>query len=306
MYRGYKIVPFIPAGRKERMSVLVNYLLKFKGKPIDQVYLWRNTQNSDDLAYINSLESDYFKIFDVTQDGEVWNDPKQLNTGKYYKYTTDPNTIYIRFDDDIVYVDDKYFKNMLDFRIDNPQYFLVFGNIWNNAIISYIQQRMGRISPEKGVVEKEFCMDQTGWRDPNFAEHIHNILKDKIENRKTADLYFDRWELHNAHRFSISNFSFFGRDFAEFQGKVRFPDEICDVNHTVNGKDYHQLDEEIWLCEYYPALKKKLNVICGSALVCHFSFLFQRDHLMRLGYLDYYRKLSEDKLAQSYYNLIEF
>lgn len=287
------------------MSILINYMLKYKGNPIDEVYIWRNTQNPEDLTYIDSLKSDYFKVFDIMQEPyETFAEPKQLNTGKYYRYTTEPNTIYIRFDDDIVYVDDQYFKNMLDFRIDNPKYFLVFGNIWNNAITSYLGQRFGYIGADKGVVEKDYCMDSVGWRDPQFAEYIHEILKSKIETSRTSELYFDRWELHNAHRFSISNFSFFGRDFAEFGGLVRFTENIQD-NGFVVGKDYHSLDEEIWLTEHYPKLKGKLNVICGSALCTHFSFLFQRDHLINKGWLEYYRELSEKKLSQSYYQFIE-
>lgn len=305
MYKGYKIIPFIPAGRKERMSVLINYLLKYRNNPIDEVYLWRNTQNPDDLAYIDSLKGDYFKVFDIlSEPNEVFTEPKQLNTGKYYRYTTDPNTIYIRFDDDIVFVDDQYFTNILDFRINNPQYFLVFGNIWNNAIISYLHQRFGHLSSEHGIVEKDFCMDEVGWRSPFFAEYIHKVLQEKINTGKTSDLFFNRWELHNAKRFSISNFAFFGSDFAQFNGVVKFTGDI-QSNGYVQGKDYHALDEEIWLTEHYPSVAKKLNVICGSALCCHFSFLFQRDHLMGLGMLDWYKKLSEDRLQQSYYQFIE-
>ncbi|MEM4134601.1 MAG: hypothetical protein QXV73_05330 [Candidatus Micrarchaeia archaeon] len=267
--------------------------MKFRDNPIDQVYIWRNTKNEDDLRYIDSLESDYFKIFDITKEGEMFEEPKQYNTGKYYRYTTDPNTIYVRFDDDIVYVDDDYFKNILDFRLNNPQYFLVMGNIWNNAIISYIQQRMGRIDWRIGVVEKEHCMDRVGWASPQFANGLHRILKEKIEQTRVSDLFFDRWELHNAQRFSISNFCFFGKDFLEFGGILKF------------DNPHDKLDEEIWLTEYYPRKKRLLNVVCGTALVCHFSFFYQREYLMQKGWLEYYRELSEKKLSESYYNFVE-
>lgn len=308
MYKGYKIIPFIPAGRKDRMSILVNYLMKFRNNPIDEVYVWRNTKEEEDLKYIDSLNGDYFKVFNILKEpDEQFHEPKQLNTGKYYRYTQDPQTIYIRFDDDIIFIDDDYFTNLLDFRLKYPHYFLVMGNIWNNAVISYIQQRMGRIDWRIGVVEKEYCMDRIGWGDPKFAEGIHKILKEKIETNRTKDLFFDRWELHNAHRFSISNFCFFGSDFAKFKGKVEYDRQEFKINENgvVEKFGCHYLDEENWLVDYYPKKKVLLNVVCGTALVCHFSFLHQRSLLIQNGWLEYYRQLSEKKLSASYYNFVE-
>lgn len=282
MYRGFNVIPFIPAGRERTLRHLTTSLLRFQNRPVDQVYLWRNTKEQSDLNYIDGLKNDFFKVFPFPDDRE-FKMPKQLNTGMFYRYTQDPKTIYLRFDDDIVYIDDQYFKNILDFRIDHPEYFVVFGNIWNNAITSYIHQRLGHISPEKGVVESEFCMDEVGWRKPEFAVHIHRILLDKIAQGKTSDLFFDRWELHNAKRFSVSNFAFFGGTIPEIDG-----------------------EEESWITEYYTKANNKLNVICGSALCAHFTFMFQRQHiLLTTNYLQDYLKIAQDKLSANYYSFVE-
>lgn len=298
MYRGYKIVPFIPAGRERTMSILVNHLLRFKDNPVDEVLLCVNTKDKNDLAYINSLNDGYLKVIHRLEGG--WDEPKQLNTGKFYKYMLDEDTIYIRFDDDIVYVDDNFFKNMLDFRIDNRSYLCVMANIWNNAIISYIAQQKGMIDKKHGEVREMFCMDQVGWRSGEFAVHLHNTLLDKIKKRKTPELFFDKQDLDRVRRFSISCFSFFGRDFKRlFNGNVVLPDSFA------NSGPYQPLDEEMFLTEFVTHEYGVRNTICGSALVSHYTFGFQRDAVNKADILDRYKKVSQDALSASYYQLLE-
>jgi len=292
MYRDYKIVAFVPAGREQVLKVLSKNLMRFQGV-LDRVQLWRNTEDEEDLAYIDQLGRN--PLFDVIPypEGEEWHGPSndqpiQLNTGRWYKQTIEPDTIYVRFDDDIVYIHDDYFKNILDFRIDNPEYFLVFGNIWNNAIISYYQQQEGNIDTDHGVVEKPYCMDMIGWGDPYFAEYIHTLLLKKIEEDKVEDLYIDNYPLETGHRFSISNFCFFGKDFAKFNGEL------------------DQDDEEIWLTGTYPKRKGFKNIICGNALVSHLTFSpYQKQYILEdTDIAERYEELSEELLSKGYYNLL--
>lgn len=298
MYKGYKIIPVIPAGREKTMSILIKHLLRFKDNPVDEVYLFENTKEKKDIRFINSLnDGDFFKV--IRRPSHDWDEPKQLNTGKFYKWTLDPQTIYIRFDDDIVYIDDLFFKNILDFRINNPNYFLIAANIWNNAVISYIHQKAGRIGKEAGIVKEKFCMDEVGWRSGKFAVYIHNLLLEKIKQGKTNDLFFDKEELKDVKRFSISCFAYFGKDFAKFKGEVRLPEQFA------NSGPYYPLDEEIFLCEYYPMEKMLTSAICGSALVSHYTFGFQREEVNKTDILERYKKIANDKLSSSYYNLLE-
>jgi hypothetical protein len=298
MYRGYKIVSFIPAGRERTMSILVNHLLRFKDNPIDEVLVCVNTQDEQDLAYINSLNDGYFKATHRLEGG--WDEPKQLNTGKFYKHMTDENTIYIRFDDDIVYIDDLFFKNMLDFRIDNPSYLCVMANIWNNAITSYIAQQNGVIDTKHGEVKEKFCMDVVGWKSGKFAVYIHNILLEKIKKNKTSDLFFEKSDLADVRRFSISCFSFFGREFKRlFNGEVVLPDSFA------NSGPYNPLDEEMFLTEFAPMEYGLRNTICGSALVSHYTFAFQRKEVNATNILEQYKKISQEKLSSAYYQLLE-
>lgn len=288
MIRDYRIEVFIPAGRELTMSILMNHLFRNKNV-VDKVQIWQNTDDhqESDRKYIYSLPEIYGDWVEVIERKGKPLEPKQLNTGTFYKHTVDPGTIYFRFDDDIVFIDEDYFTNMVGYRLDHPEYFLVFGNIWNNAIVSYIQQHKGRIDDSCGVVQSPFCMDQVGWMSPTFAEHIHKILLEHIKNGTTRELYFDDYVLDSDGRFSVSNFCYFGKDFAKFKG------------------DLKGAEEEQWLTEVYPPKVKRQNVICGTGLVSHFSFFAQRPHLLNnTDILDQYRKIGQQMLSDSYYALL--
>lgn len=301
MLGDYRIVAFIPSGRQRVESILIDNLRRFP--EIDEVQIWMNTDAGQvpDIDWLRQLpyQWDKVKLYEVEGDRlcSCWTQPgayhslgineghlhtpKQLNTGKFYVNTTDADTIYFRFDDDIVFIDDGYFANMVRFRIEHPEYFLVMGNIWNNATTSYLHQQAGRIDRGIGSLESGYCMDMLGWQSGSFAEHIHNLLLRHIKQGTTSELHFDHHDL-DGKRFSISNFCFFGKDFADFGGILPM------------------LDEEIWLTE----VAGRPNVICGSGLVSHYSFFAQRDHLDRTDILERYRTIARQRLSESYYNLL--
>ena len=158
MNKPYKCVVVTPAGRKRYMEILIKYILKQRND-IDEYRIWVNTHNKEDINYFNSLQKEYpdFITLDHSADG----DPAKGNGGwaihNFFKNTIDHNTIYIRLDDDIVWMEDNFIKNLYNFRINNPQYFLVYGNIINNAVVDHIHQRLGAIDTEKIIGYG--CMD---------------------------------------------------------------------------------------------------------------------------------------------------
>lgn len=289
MYRNYKIVPFIPAGRKITMNLLMDNLYRNKDI-VDQVQIWMNTDDdqTEDKEWLYSLPDkygDFVRIIERRTDRER-QIPKQLNTGGFYPNTIDEDTIYFRFDDDIIYIDDDYFKNIIDFRIDNPDYFLVFGTIINNAITSYYLQRQGKIPESYGKVEDAFCMDPVGWTSPFFASQLHDQMLGYIEKNNASGMYLDGPVELDRKRFSVSNFCFFGKDFKKFNGEL-------------NGAE-----EESWLTEEYPKQTGAINVICPNAICVHFSFFAQRDYLLKNGVLEKYKEIVKQKLSDSYYRLL--
>jgi hypothetical protein len=284
-YRGYKVEVFIPSGRKRTMSILMDNLSRFQNI-VDRVQIWLNTGDGqeEDQKWLESLPDiygDWVKLYRLT-DEQYKIRPIQLRSGLFYTNTTQEDTIYIRMDDDIVYVDDLFFQNLLDFRIDNPDYFLVMGAIVNNAILSYIYQEELELIPKKFGPIEPYCMDPVAWRSGPFATALHETLISHIKSNTVDELFFDRAELKNASRFSISCFCFFGKEFAKFNGII---------GQRRPGKVYR--DEEIALTEIIPTLDDKLNVICGSAIVAHYSFFAQRPFLDKTDILEQYRAIAK-------------
>lgn len=303
MYRNYKIVAVVPAGRRKHLEILMRYFEMNKGI-LDGVQLWRNPTNCPDCYYIDSLKSDFVRIIPVPVDTVYCAKRVQLNTSVFYRYTTDVDTIYVRFDDDIVYIDDQFFKNIIDFRIDNPDYFLIFANIINNAYISWILLRDGLLPATKvfPAKPKPNVVDNLYWGEWIFARYIHRFLLDKIATGKQNELFFDREELIKYRRFSISCFAFFGKDFTNIGDKVG----IGLKNYGVEGAEGNLYkNEETWLSIDYPPTIERINCICGSALCSHYAFFSQRKHLdENSNIFQRYSELCDQKYHDAYCDLL--
>lgn len=288
MYRGYKIIPFIPAGRKKTMEILFNYFLK-NADIIDEVMLWQNTKDEKDIDFIKRTASanPLFKVYTLPRPYK-FQDRVQLNTGHFFEYCTDPKAIYIRFDDDIIFLEDDFITKIVDFRIDNPKYLAVFANIVNNALCAFEQQQAGTFDSSLFEIEDDYCMNLQTWGNPEFAIFIHELLLDAIDTNTIDKFYFPN-RILKRERFSISCFAILGSTYAEFGGKLDMVDN----------------DEEIWLTELYPAKHKLENIVLGDALVSHYTFSpYQKKYVVETDIIDRYKKVSRQKLSKDYYKLL--
>lgn len=274
MNKEYKCVVVTPAGRQRYMELLLPYILKEKDF-IDEYRIWVNTKNENDIQYFHSLKEKYPDL--ITLDFSADIDPKKGEGGwaihHFFKNTIDENTIYIRLDDDIVWLEDNFIQNLYNFRKQNPQYFLVYGNIINNAIIDHLHQRFGCLETDFKIGYN--CMDSIGWENPHVAELKHRAFLNSLQ-LGTIDTYkFKKWVLHHYERVSINGISWFGSEFAKFNGSVG-------------------LDEEQWLAVDKPKEIQKLNAICGSAMCSHFAFYTQRQHMDSTNILEEYKNLIKE------------
>ena len=267
----YKIVVVTPAGRKKYMNILLSYILKQKNI-IDQYRIWVNTTNAEDLNWFKELKIKYkdFITLEYLPKGII-SSGGGSTVYHFYKNTIDKNTIYIKLDDDIVWLENNFAENLVKFRIDNPNFFIIFGNIINNAVIDHIHQKQG--IPYSQHIENN-CLSKTGWESSTICEEKHinfiKILKkDNIKQYK-----FDRYKAKNHQRISINAICWFGKDFKEFSGIV--------------GND-----EEAWLSEIAPRQKDKKTCVCGSALCVHFAFWTQREYMDKTNILQIYEEISK-------------
>jgi len=251
--REYKCVVVTPAGRRCYLEILAKHLAK-QTHSFEEWHLWQNTSNGDDIACMNELASQYswVKVIQVPN-----SDPGagNFNIHRFFDTTRDPNTIYIRLDDDIVWLDDNFIADMYQARIDNPSYFLVYPNIVNNGITCHLHQRTGAFKYD-GVFIEYACMGNA-WSDPKISVALHHQFLDSVEQGDVEKWRncFKQWIALIHERISINSFAFFGKTFANIH-----------VGH----------DEEDWLSCVYPRDHKMCNLIVGSPMCVHYAFYTQR------------------------------
>ncbi len=285
-----RIVITIPYGRKRTVSILMNYLRRDR-QIVDEVQFWMNTDDGqvEDREWAYQQERIYegwVRCIELPA-GNQRQYPKQLNTGRFYAVARDSDAYYFRFDDDIVYVHPDYFANTVAFREANPEPFLIFGTIFNNATTSYLHQQAGRFDRMHGNVDSPWCMDPVAWRSPEFAIYIHHEFLKALEADEPERFYLDEpYPLRDSARFSISNFIWRADDFARWDYATPLA------------------DEEIWLAERAPGALGQMNVVAPQSLVVHYSFFDQRPALDQTDILEQYRRHSERALSEAYYDLL--
>jgi len=285
MIDGKRVVAWTPYGRKRTVSILAKYIRRDHLRGIiDEWWLCANTDPDqvEDIGYGMRLSMDFPHVIKwVERDRRLPTlHPKQRNTGYFYRQMTDPVTVYVRFDDDIVFVAPDAVERLVRHRLQTQVGVASFGLIWNNAICSYYLQKHGVVPEALGLVARPYCMDEIGWADGKFAVRMHHMLLDEIESGGDFDklsLYQDV-ALELGQQFSVSFFASLGSMYAGLaEPGVLNPHE-----------------EESWHTVHEPRRLGQPNVIVGNALVSHYSFFPQQRILNATNILDRYRKVSEN------------
>ncbi|RFN53262.1 hypothetical protein FIE12Z_2481 [Fusarium flagelliforme] len=132
-------------GRQSRVQIMKCYIernMVDNGGWLDEVLWVANTEKSDNLRYLEEIIASnprYKKIHPQEIAGtytykHIW---KLLERGKYY----------VKIDDDVVWIDDDAIPNLVTRKIENPNDFVVSGNIINNPPLGFFHMRMGAVHP---------------------------------------------------------------------------------------------------------------------------------------------------------------
>jgi hypothetical protein len=307
MYRGRRVVAMTPFGREESVSILARYLERSHDEGVlDQWLLFQNTdQHQDsDRAYAQRLadehpwivvlrrpgmkgwEKDWHRLFPDSAPPKIpehWyagpvQGVKQASTGRFYPYTVDPGAIYLRFDDDIVYVHRSAIIRLCDGAIDHPDRLAHFATIIHNAIVSHCLQEEERIPREWGTVSRH-CVDPVGWSSADFAVRLHRaFLETAFQGCDSVD---ERWilkadvKLGWREQFSVSCFAIAGYEYAQLKGFLTYD------------------EEEHWLTMHHTGIVQRSNWIRRDAVVAHLSFFPHRQQVIDAGILEAYRHLAD-------------
>lgn len=283
MYRNYKIVVNTAAGRRRYMQYLVPFVLS--SDVVDRYDIWVHTHNGADIEFFKQLADKYEKVNLCWQPDGVVNGNPTINA--FYRDCIDEDTIYFKLDDDIVWMEADAIKKMVDFRIDNPNYFLVTPLVINNSLSTYLLQVMDKIKLS------HYCNSSAShallWKSGDIATSLHNWFIEKyLKTGKYTFLHVGKHEMGMT-RFSINAILWFGKDMNIIKGIV--PGD----------------DEEFLSC-IYPTHIGKANCWNGDVVMAHFAFYTQREQLDKNGILEKYGAfISTQKKAKyySYYEVIQ-
>lgn len=275
-YKDYRIIAVTPAGRRQYLEILIPQIKAYQAAGVvDEYVLWVNTNNAEDILYMEKCaqnDPDFIKLIrlpnGVTCDGN-------FTIHHFFKHAVDENAVYVRFDDDILCIDTVIaFKRFLDFRINNPNFFMVYANILNNAVCAHILQRM-RLLDTKAGLSGYNCLDRIGWNDGNFVANLHDQVIRALEagTGLTTFRYDNEWCLFGNERVSINCIAWMGGIF----------------KHQCDGIVGYDEEQEI-ACNM-PRQRGLINVIFGSYCVLHYAFFSQRAHLDSNGYFEKIKKL---------------
>ncbi len=283
-----------PAGREEYLSILLKYLTYYKNLgEFDEWHLWCNTDKSTDIEYMHRIaeENDFITLLEL---GEYYSDVAgekvkgfvELNDGyRYYACTipyfikqdsTDSNAVYLRLDDDIVFVAKDSIKNIFEYRIKNHESFLVYGNIVNNPVLSHIHQKIGALTEEHGKVTFD-GFDRLGLYNGDFVHQTHKNFFEKYTSQNIDKYIFEPIHLTDYTHVSIQVISWHGSEFAKFEGTI--PEGVHEENYVSFIR---------------PAEIKKHNTIFGNGLFCHYSAAVTRQHINTTDVLHQYNLIAQD------------
>lgn len=278
MIQGVPVVFVTPAGRREYVELLFRQLFPLRDF-VDRYDLWVNTGIESDLAYLRELEAKHRPFVRLVEiPPPTTKTPRgrsklgmSFHIGAFYPHAADPGTAYVRLDDDICYVHPGSLKALVEYRLANPEPFLVYPTIVNNSLMSHLLQQNGAFGRERGDCPYEHA--GRGWHDGRFAEFVHRKFMEAVKRRdvskwQLADRRFTGYE-----RVSVNCISWLGKDMAE-----------C-------ASDVGELEEVYLACERPRALARP-NALFGEAIVAHFSYGAQREYIAHTNLFQEYRRLA--------------
>lgn len=285
MYNGFKVKIMIFAGRQQTMELLMPQL---KSDYIDEILIAKNTKNINDLKYINTLKDKYDKITYIElPENKIGN---FIGWQYLYNYLMDEDTVYIKLDDDIIYLSENFFENILKYRFEHPEYICVFPMVVNNSYTatlhknSLLNKCFGNEPISKKMTEHFF--------DGKFGIAEHELFLN--------DPYNNEWNVGNIEFGQEVVIKQKPSNYSQRNGFALLPrPQICAVcffgklMKLINiAKQVENLNDEEFLTYYIFNIAKKLkNSLTSTALCAHYSFSQQKNEIDKTNILLRYKTL---------------
>lgn len=286
-----KLILITFAGKKCHLEILFKYILKYKNY-IDEYKLFVATSIEEDIEYMKMFsENNEFVTLEYYKEsnGDIVTDKNRI-WDYAYSLCQEEDTIYLKLDDDIVYVEETLFTDFIKYRETStaPLLFPViinnvyFSNLFsqNNIPISNLKGNMINTWPNtykniKSIVEDNKCNTElkigkitklnevlcpVAWGNVNYCVNLHNFFINKLKTNTINDLYLENHIVPNKFPVSICCCSWRGKDLKQITNQI--------------GKVF---DDEPWWTIWMPTWLNTDNEVYGKTIVSHYSYYKQRE-----------------------------
>ncbi|KAI0467288.1 hypothetical protein F4859DRAFT_518239 [Xylaria cf. heliscus] len=194
--KGFKIIAMVFFGRKRYVDILDCYLqqnLVSNGGYLDEVWFMAHTEDKDDIAWLNRLvkENQGYKI--------VGHEDCKKNNQKYgclWKYATADNTMYIKLDDDIIYIHQDAIPQLVHTRLAVPHAFGVSAHLVNSPITGMEQFHHNAIYPFVPDPNRTPSHNASeSWRLSELDTYPKQKLQ-KLKNKSDKDIMYPKVPYH--------------------------------------------------------------------------------------------------------------
>ncbi|KAI0406882.1 hypothetical protein F4802DRAFT_80537 [Xylaria palmicola] len=223
---GIAVKALIFYGRKRTVDFLDCYLqqnLAVNGGYLDEVWFMVHTDIREDLVYLDKL-IEQRPQYKVVRPGEC----EGFNYACMWNPVVEDNTIYVKIDDDIVFIHPDTIPQLVSTRISEPHPFAVSANLVNSPFTGYKHYSVGAIHP--------FLPDPNSkpshraaqlWRPSDFGYFPRRFVPDVNENG-TIDEVTE--EIVNKHVFATPQYE--GHPWLLLEGIV---DPLLKTPMGING-----------------------------------------------------------------------
>ncbi len=279
----YKVVVTTPAGREKYLSIFKNFIYrKMEEGLVDSWQLWQNTVNPADIAYLASMAAENPKVKVYTLDEAItptWESYNAMQTHKFSKFAMEDDTIYIRFDDDIIWCEEGALEKIVKARIDCPNALYIYPNVINSTWVTSMHQEIGALSEEAGSVKRynrsepdRAYLDEFNYSNSGLYDLIQTTFQRRYNEKSLSAYYLPSKSLDEYQRFSICCVAWWGKDHLQ----------VADL-------------EEEWISWGEPARRQRPNFFVGNALLVHFAYHTQRPYQesSHPEYLQFFKEITK-------------
>lgn len=184
------------------------------------------------------------------------------------------DALFLKCDDDIVYMDLDGLAGFIDHRRKNPHYFVTSANVVNNGVCAYFQQVSGALPLSLGHFERPpGGFGGTLWTDPDKANKLHDFFLAAPKKELPLPSKVVDWQ----ERQSINFIAWLGGD----------------LQHMALARG----DDEKMLTVDLPAFLERPTAIYSDFTVSHLSFGPQENGVDVNRLITAYDALMREKLA---------